>query len=52
MAIIEPAHGVTPSASQLEENIKTIRKLNIDVLFTELNMANKYVSLIEKRNAS
>jgi len=46
-AIIEPAHGVSPSASQLEETIQTIRKLKVDVLFTELNMANQYVSLIE-----
>ncbi|MFT2099002.1 metal ABC transporter solute-binding protein, Zn/Mn family [Marinomonas sp. 2405UD66-6] len=46
-AVIEPAHGVSPSASQLEETIQTIRKLNIDVLFTELNMENKYVDLIE-----
>ncbi|MEO9274476.1 zinc ABC transporter substrate-binding protein [Marinomonas sp. 5E14-1] len=46
-AVIEPAHGVSPSASQLEETIKTIRELNIDVLFTELNMENKYVDLIE-----
>ncbi|MCB5161080.1 metal ABC transporter solute-binding protein, Zn/Mn family [Marinomonas algarum] len=47
-AVIEPAHGVAPSASQLEDTIQTIRKLNIDVLFTELNMENKYVDLIEK----
>ncbi|MBR7889764.1 zinc ABC transporter substrate-binding protein [Marinomonas sp. A79] len=47
-AVIEPAHGVAPSASQLEDTIQTIRKLNIDVLFTELNMENKYVDLIER----
>lgn len=44
-AVIEPAHGVSPTASQLED---TIRKQNIDVLFTELNMENRYVDLIER----
>ncbi|MCC4274158.1 metal ABC transporter solute-binding protein, Zn/Mn family [Marinomonas communis] len=47
-AVIEPAHGVAPTASQLEETIETIRQQNIDVLFTELNMENKYVDLIER----
>lgn len=47
-AVIEPAHGVSPTASQLEETIDTIRKQNIDVLFTELNMENRYVDLIER----
>lgn len=47
-AVIEPAHGVSPTASQLEETIDTIRQQNIDVLFTELNMENKYVDLIEQ----
>ena len=47
-AVIEPAHGVSPTASQLEETIDTIRQQNIDVLFTELNMENKYVDTIEQ----
>ncbi|SBT16014.1 Manganese ABC transporter substrate-binding lipoprotein precursor [Marinomonas gallaica] len=47
-AVIEPAHGVSPTASQLEDTIDTIRKQNIDVLFTELNMENRYVDLIER----
>lgn len=47
-AIIEPAHGVSPTASQLEDTIQTIRQQNIDVLFTELNMENHYVDLIEQ----
>ncbi|MBM6550962.1 metal ABC transporter solute-binding protein, Zn/Mn family [Marinomonas ostreistagni] len=47
-AVIEPAHGVSPTASQLEETIQTIRQQNIDVLFTELNMENHYVDMIEQ----
>lgn len=47
-AVIEPAHGVEPSASQLQETIEKIRNSGIDVLFYELNMPNRYVDTIEK----
>lgn len=47
-AVVEPAHGVSPSASQLQQTIDEIRRTGIDVLFTELNMTNQYISLIEK----
>jgi len=43
-----PAHGVEPSASQLQETIEKIRASGIDVLFYELNMPNRYVDTIEK----
>ncbi|MEM7219328.1 MAG: zinc ABC transporter substrate-binding protein [Pseudomonadota bacterium] len=47
-AVVEPAHGVLPSAAQLQKTIDTIRELDVDVLFTELNMENSYVETIEK----
>ncbi|WP_413522567.1 metal ABC transporter solute-binding protein, Zn/Mn family [Photobacterium phosphoreum] len=47
-AVIEPAHGVEPSASQLQETIEKIKQSGIDVLFYELNMPNRYVDTIEK----
>ena len=47
-AVIEPAHGVEPSASQLQETIEKIRASDIDVLFYELNMPNRFVTTIEK----
>lgn len=47
-AVIEPAHGVEPSASQLQETIEKIKASGIDVLFYELNMPNRYVDTIEK----
>jgi zinc transport system substrate-binding protein len=47
-AVIEPAHGVEPSASQLQETIEKIKASKIDVLFYELNMPNRYVDSIEK----
>ena len=46
-AVVEPAHGVSPSASQLQTTIDKIRKANVNVLFTELNMPNRYVDIIE-----
>ncbi|MFT5880921.1 MAG: zinc transport system substrate-binding protein [Moritella sp.] len=47
-AVIEPAHGVEPSASQLQETIEKIRQSNIDILFYELNMPSRYVATIEE----
>lgn len=47
-AVVEPAHGVKPSAAQLQKTIDEIRQADIDVLFTELNMANSYVEVIEQ----
>ncbi|WP_283598622.1 metal ABC transporter solute-binding protein, Zn/Mn family [Photobacterium phosphoreum] len=47
-AVIEPAHGVEPSASQLQDTIEKIKQSGIDVLFYELNMPNRYVDTIEK----
>lgn len=46
--VIEPAHGVEPNATQLQETIQRIRSANIQVLFTELDMENRYVSVIEE----
>ncbi|MGF1907064.1 MULTISPECIES: metal ABC transporter solute-binding protein, Zn/Mn family [unclassified Aliivibrio] len=47
-AVIEPAHGVEPSASQLQGTIEKIRESDIDVLFYELNMPNRFVDTIEE----
>jgi zinc transport system substrate-binding protein len=46
--VIEPAHGVEPSASQLQDTIARIREARIQVLFTELDMENRYVEVIEQ----
>ncbi|WP_443111759.1 metal ABC transporter solute-binding protein, Zn/Mn family [Aliivibrio sp. S3MY1] len=48
VAVIEPAHGVEPSASQLQGTIEKIRESDIDVLFYELNMPNRFVDTIEE----
>ncbi|GAL17484.1 cation ABC transporter periplasmic cation-binding protein [Vibrio maritimus] len=47
-AVIEPAHGVEPSASQLQETIQKIKQSGVSVLFYELNMPNRFVDTIEK----
>ena len=47
-AVVEPAHGVSPSASQLQKTIDEINQADIDVLFTELNMENSYIEVIER----
>lgn len=45
--VIEPAHGVEPSATQLQKTIERIREANVNLLFTELDMDNRYVKTIE-----
>lgn len=46
--VIEPAHGVEPSAPQLQKTIERIRSANVNLLFTELDMDNRYVHTIEQ----
>lgn len=48
VAVIEPAHGVAPTANQLAKTIEKIKKLNVDVIFTEMNFGPKYISVIAK----
>ena len=45
--VIEPAHGVEPSATQLQKTIERIRDAKVNLLFTELDMDNRYVKTIE-----
>ena len=51
-AVVEPAHGVSPSAAQLQDTINKIRDANVQVLFTELDMPNQYVDVIEHETES
>lgn len=51
-AVVEPAHGVSPSASQLQDTINKIRDANVQILFTELNMANQYIDVIERETGT
>jgi zinc transport system substrate-binding protein len=47
-AVIEPGHGLKPTASQLARTIDEIKRLNVDVIFTEMNFPDKYVETIHQ----
>jgi zinc transport system substrate-binding protein len=47
-AVVEPSHGAQPTASQLKETITTIKSLDVDVLFTELDFSDQFVETIEE----
>ncbi|MBK4217124.1 zinc ABC transporter substrate-binding protein [Paracoccus caeni] len=46
-AVVEPAHGIEPSPSQLARTIQKIRDLNVSVIFSESNFPSTYVDTIE-----
>lgn len=45
-AVIEPGHGLKPTASQLAKTIDEINRLGVDVIFTEMAFPDKYVETI------
>lgn len=45
-AVVQPRHGIEPSARQLADTIKRIKKEKVNVLFTEVNYQQKYVDTI------
>jgi zinc transport system substrate-binding protein len=47
-AVIEPNHGLKPTANQLAKTIKKIKDLSVDVVFTEMNFPDKYVDTIHE----
>ncbi|CAO3429258.1 metal ABC transporter substrate-binding protein [Azospirillum endophyticum] len=47
-AVVEPAHGIEPSPAQLAETIATMRKLDVQVIFSELNFPSAYVETIRR----
>lgn len=47
-AVIEPNHGLKPTASQLAKTIDRIKDLDVEVIFTEMNFPDKYVDTIHK----
>lgn len=47
-AVVEPAHGIEPSPSQLAKTIDAIRALDVKVIFSELNFPSTYVETIER----
>lgn len=47
-AVIEPAHGINPTASQLKETIDKIRETNVSVIFSEQDFPSSFISTIQK----
>lgn len=45
-AVIEPGHGLKPTANQLAKTIDAIKALDVDVIFTEMDFPEKYVETI------
>ncbi|CAM2970422.1 zinc transport system substrate-binding protein [Paracoccus aminovorans] len=46
-AVVEPAHGIEPSPSQLARTIEKIRAMNVSVIFSESNFPSAYVETIQ-----
>lgn len=45
-AVVQPRHGIEPSARQLQDTIKRIKKAKVNILFTELDYEKRYVDII------
>jgi zinc transport system substrate-binding protein len=45
-AVVQPRHGVEPSARQLQDTIKRIKKAKVNILFAELDYEKRYVDII------
>jgi zinc transport system substrate-binding protein len=52
VAVIEPAHGVEPSASELAKTIEAIKAARTKVVFSELNFPEKLVDVIRKESGA
>jgi zinc transport system substrate-binding protein len=45
-AVIEPSHGVNPTASQMKETIEKIRATNVQVVFSESDFPPTFIKTI------
>lgn len=48
VAVVEPSHGIAPTASQMKEMIETLKKLKVEIIFTEMNFGPSYINMIKK----
>ena len=46
--VIEPSHGIEPSAAQMKEIIDRIRKSKVNVVFSEADFPSAFVATIQK----
>lgn len=47
-AVVEPAHGIEPSPSQLKATIDTLNELDVEVIFSEMDFPSTYVDTIRR----
>ncbi len=47
-AVVEPAHGIEPSPSQLKKTIDALRALDVKVIFSEMDFPSTYVETIQR----
>lgn len=52
VAVIEPAHGVQPSASELAKTVEAIRGAKVPVVFSELAFPQKLVEVIRQETGA
>ncbi|WP_095148547.1 metal ABC transporter substrate-binding protein [Pseudomonas sp. Irchel s3a18] len=49
-AVVEPAHGIEPSPSQLKKTIDQLRELDVKVIFSEMDFPSAYVDTIQRES--
>ncbi len=47
-AVVEPAHGIEPSPSQMKTTIDQLRTLDVKVIFSEMDYPSAYVDTIQR----
>ena len=47
-AVIEPSHGVNPTASQLKETIEKIKVANVHIVFSEQDFPSTFINTIRQ----
>lgn len=49
-AVVEPAHGIEPSPSQLKKTIDQLKALDVRVIFSEMDFPSSYVDTIQRES--
>jgi zinc transport system substrate-binding protein len=49
-AVVEPAHGIEPSPSQMKKTIDQLRELDVKVIFSEMDFPSAYVDTIQRES--
>jgi len=49
-AVVEPAHGIEPSPSQLKKTIDQLKELDVQVIFSEIDFPSAYVDTIQRES--